>query len=77
MRQPVHFENVWPLGCGLLHDEQEMGGGDAVVVGAVVVGLPSSLSCLLRFSIAPACPPSAALIHHSRANSFDWSTPRP
>ena len=43
----------------------------AVVVGAVVVGLPSSLSNILRFRIAFLCPSFAALVNHSRANSYD------
>ena len=73
VRQPVHFRKVCPLGCGVLHDEQEMGGGggDAVGEGGVVVGLPSFLSSIFRLLIAPLCPSFAALVHHSRANSFD------
>ena len=68
----MHFRKVCPLGCGLLHEEQQMeGGGDAVVVGAVVVVLPSISSSNLRFVIACSCPSLAALVHHSRANSFD------
>jgi len=68
------------LGCGLLHDEQQMGAEGAVVVvmGAVVVvvvDLPSNLSKFLRFVIASSCPSFAALVHHLRANSFDWATP--
>ena len=59
MRQPVHFRKVCPLGCGWLHDEQQMGGGDAVVGGAVV-GLPSCSSSILRFLIAVSCPSFAA-----------------
>ena len=77
MRQPVHFRKVCPLGCGVLHDEQEMGRGGAVVVGAVVVNLPSISSSCLRFLIAVSCPSFAAVVHHSRANSFDWATPWP
>ena len=77
VRQPMHFRKVCPLDCGLLHDEQQMEGegGDAVVVGAVVVDLPSSSSSILRFLVAFSCPSFAALVHHSRANTFDWSTP--
>ena len=43
MRQPVHFENVSPLGCGLLQDEQQMEreGEDDIVLGAGVGDLPS------------------------------------
>ena len=55
-----------------------MGGeGDVVAgVGAVVVDdLPSFLSRIFRFSIAFSYPSFAALVHHSRANSFDWATP--
>ena len=63
----------------MLHDEQQMeGGAAAVVVGAVVVvvvDLPSNLSKFLRFVIASSCPSFAALVHHLRANSFDWATP--
>ena len=29
--QPLHFRNVCPLGCGVLHDEQQTGGGDVGV----------------------------------------------
>ena len=36
-----------------------------------VVDLPSCLSSVLRFSIASSNPSFAALVHHSRANSFD------
>ena len=73
----MHFRNVCPLGCGVLHDEQQMeGGAAAVVVGAVfVVDLPSSSSSILRLLIAVSCPSSTALVHHSRAKSFDWATP--
>ena len=73
MRQPVHFEKVCPLGCGLLHEEQEMReGGAAVVVGAVVVvDLPSASSSNFKFLIAVSCPSFAALVHHSRADSFE------
>ena len=59
----------------------EGGGGDAVVVGAVVaVDLPSSsstLSSILRFLIAGSYPSFAALVHQARADSFDWATPSP
>ena len=49
----------------------EGSGGDAVGEGGVVVGLPSFLSSIFRFLIAPSCPIFAALVHHSSANSFD------
>ena len=77
VRQPVHFRKVCPLGCGVLHDEQTVGGGgDTPVVGAVfVVDLPSCLSSTLRLLIASSSPSFAALVHHSRADSFDWATP--
>ena len=61
MRQPVHFENVCSLGCGLLHDEQHTGGGGAVAVSGAVVGLPSCSSSILRFLIAVSSPSFAAL----------------
>ena len=56
------------------------GGGAAVVVGAVVVvvpvvDLPSFLSNTFRLLLATSFPSFAALVHHLRANSFDWSTP--
>ena len=57
-----------------------MGGGGDVLAGVgavVVVDLPSFLSSILRFSIALSFPSFAALVHHSRANSFDWLTPCP
>ena len=60
------------LGCGLLHDEQQMGRGGAVVVGADVVDdLPSCLSSIFRLITACSSPSFAALVHHSRANAFD------
>ena len=71
VRQPMHFRKVCPLGCGLLHDEQQtVERGDAVVVGAVVVVVSISFS-ILRLLIALSIPSFAALVHHSRANSFD------
>ena len=78
----MHFKNVCPLGCGLLHDEQQMEGGGAVAVGGAVVGLPSSSSSNLRVLIAqflraPSSPSFIAFVHHLRANSNDWSTPWP
>jgi len=67
---------VCPLGCGLLHDEQQTGeGGDTGVVGEVVVDLPSCSFSILRALKAFSSPSFAAFVHHSRANSFDWSTP--
>ena len=74
VRQPMHRWNLRVLGCGVLHDEQQMGGeGDVFAgVGAVVVDdLPSSLSKFLRFLIACSFPSFAALVHHSRANVLD------
>ena len=31
VRQPEHFRKVCPLGCGVLHDEQQTGEGDVGV----------------------------------------------
>ena len=74
VRQPMHRWNLRLLGCGVLQEEQQMGGGGDVFagVGAVVVDdLPSCLSSVFRFLIANSYPSFAALVHHSRANAFD------
>ena len=48
VRQPMHFRKVCPLGCGLLHDEQQTGEEEdaAAVVDVVVVDLSSFLSSI-------------------------------
>ena len=77
----MHFRKVCPLGCGVLHDEQQTEGGDAVVVVvvefAVVAVFASCSSSILRYLIAVLSSSFAAFVHHFRANSFDWSTPWP
>ena len=52
---------------------------DVVVAAAVVVdvAVASISSSILRFLIASLFPSFAALVHHLRANSFDWATPSP
>ena len=65
--------NVWSVVCGVLQaaQQREEVVVVVVVVEVVVAAVASCWSSILRFLIALSCPSFAALVHHSRANSFD------
>ena len=55
--------------------QQREEGVVVVVVEVAVAVFASCSSSILRFLTAPSFPSFAALVHHSRAISFDWATP--
>jgi hypothetical protein len=65
---------VWLVVCGVLQAAQQWE-VDVVVMGVgqvfVAVVVASCSSSISRFLIAHLSPSSAALVNHSRANSYD------
>ena len=67
---------MWSVVCGVLQAAQRREEVVVVVVVGEVVVVAVVASCwssILRFLIALSFPSFAALVHHLRANLFDWS----